>query len=93
MSKKRERIVIIHDILKAIQEKGGSAKPTHILYKSNLSSQMLKDYLQELITKKFIEETTDKKKNKYYTITQKGNKYVQDFTIIKNFMESYDLEE
>lgn len=93
MSKKRERIVIIHDILKVIQEKGGSAKPTHILYKSNLSSQMLKEYLQDLITKRFIEETNDKKKNKFYRITDKGNKYVQDFTIIKNFMESYDLEE
>ncbi len=93
MSKKRERIVIIHDILKTIQEKGGSAKPTHILYKSNLSSQMLKEYLQELITKKLIEEINDKKKNKRYTITDKGDKYVQDFKIIKNFMESYDLEE
>jgi len=51
MSRKRERIVIIYDILKVIQEKGGKAIPTHILYKSNLSSQMLKEYLADLIDK------------------------------------------
>lgn len=93
MSRKRERIVIIHDILKGIQEKGGKSKPTHVLYKSNLSSQMLKEYISDLIEKGFIEEQQDKKKNKFYVITDKGHKYVQDFHVIKNFMESYDLDE
>jgi|APSaa5957512622_1039677.scaffolds.fasta_scaffold259480_1 predicted transcriptional regulator len=93
MSRKRERVMIIHDILKAIEEKKGSARPTHILYKSNLSSQMLKEYLGDLIDKKFIEITKDKKNNKFYTMTDRGYKYLQDFHIIKNFMESYDLTE
>jgi len=91
MSRKRERIVIIHDILKAIQEKGGTAIPTHILYKSNLSSQMLKEYLTELIEKGLIEERREK--GRIYAITDKGDKYVEDFHIIRNFMESYDLED
>ena len=93
MSRKRERIVIIHDILKAIQEKGGTAKPTHVLYKSNLSSQMLKGYLTDLIDKGFIEEKKNKKNSRFYAITDKGHKYVGDFTVIRNFMESYDLDE
>ena len=93
MTRKRERIEIIHDILKAIIDKGKNVRPTHILYKSNLSSQMLKEYLTELIEKEFIEEQHDKKKNKIYILTEKGYKYVEDFSVIKNFMDSYDLSE
>lgn len=90
MKKKRERIEIIYDILKAIQDKGPNAKPTHILYKSNLSSQMLKEYLNELVGKGFIEE--NKTKNTVYDLTERGFQYIRDFSVIKKFMESYDLE-
>jgi predicted transcriptional regulator len=89
--KKRERIVIIHDILKAVQQKK-DARPTHILYKSNLSSQMLKEYLQELLDKEFIEEH-ETKRAKTYRLTERGHKYLEDFNTIRNFMESYDLDE
>ncbi|MGM5484949.1 MAG: winged helix-turn-helix domain-containing protein [Nanobdellota archaeon] len=89
--KKREKIEIIYDILKVIQDKGGKAMPTHILYKSNLSSQMLKHYLSELIDKKFIEEIKDKKK--YYSLKEKGHNYIKDYDLIKEFMDSYDLNE
>lgn len=90
--KKRERIEIIYDVLKSIQDKGGSAKPTHILYKSNLSSQMLNQYLTELIDKGFIEEIIEKKK-KYYSLRSKGYNYIKDFEMIRRFMDSYDLNE
>ncbi|MFP4423960.1 MAG: winged helix-turn-helix domain-containing protein [Candidatus Woesearchaeota archaeon] len=89
---KRERIEIIYDVLKAIQDKGGKAKPTHILYKSNLSSQMMKQYLMSLIEKGFIEEVRDKK-NKYYVLNKKGFEYIKDFDMIRKFMDSYDLNE
>lgn len=91
--RKRERIEIIHDILKAIMDKGKNVRPTHILYKSNLSSQMLKEYLNELIEKGFIQEQFDKKKNKTFILTDRGYKYLEDFSVIRNFMESYDLDE
>lgn len=90
--KKRERIEIIYDVLKAIQDKGGSAKPTHILYKSNLSSQMLNQYIKELVDKGFIEKINGKKR-KYYSLREKGYRYIQDFDVIRNFMDSYDLNE
>ena len=92
MSRKRERLEIIYDILKALQEKGGHLKPTHILYKSNLSHQMLRDYLDELIEKEFIKEEIDKKKNKSYAIKEKGFNFINDFKVIRNFMESYGLD-
>ena len=93
MSRKRERITIIHDILKVIQERRGNVKPTHILYRSNLSSQMLKEYLIDLIEKGFIEEKKDKKGNKTYSLTEKGFKYLEDFNVIRSFIESYGLDE
>lgn len=73
-------------------DRGGNVRPTHILYKSNLSHQMLKEYLAELIAKKLIAETSDKKGNKTYTITDKGFGYLKDFTIVESFIESYGLE-
>lgn len=92
MNRKRERLEIIHDILKALQDKGGKLKPTHILYKSNLSYQMLTEYLTDLIEKRLIIEEEDKKKNKFYSITEKGLNFLNDFKVIRNFMESYGLE-
>lgn len=92
MTRKRERLEIILDILSAIKVKGSNVKPTHILYRSNLSSEMLKDYLTELIKKKFIIEEIDKKDKKTYSLTPKGFNYIKDFSIIKGFIESYGLD-
>ncbi|MBI5391389.1 hypothetical protein HZB00_00125 [Candidatus Woesearchaeota archaeon] len=90
MTKKRERLQVIHDILKAIQEKNGRIKPTHILYKSNLSHQMLDEYLKELIAGKFIlEKTVDG--NKTYELTQKGFDYIDQYKLITNFVDSFGL--
>lgn len=43
-------------MLKVINEKNGKIKPTHLMYKSNLSHGMMENYLQELIEKNFIKE-------------------------------------
>lgn len=91
MSKKRNRLEIIHDMLKVIRDKGGNVKPTHILYKSNLSHDMLKEYLNDLIEKKFIIEKKDKKKKANYNLTEKGFNYLKDYSVIKAFTESYGL--
>lgn len=92
MNRKRERLEIIHDILDALQQKGGKLKPTHILYKSNLSYQMLTEYLTDLVQKGFIKEETDKKGNKFYILLDKGYSFLKDFRVIRSFMESYGLE-
>ena len=89
--KKRSRLEIIHDILYVIREKKDRIKPTHILYKSNLSHQMLKEYLAELIKKHFIVEK-DKKGNKTYELTDKGLNFLRDYKLIKDFVDSYGLD-
>jgi predicted transcriptional regulator len=89
--KKRDRLEIIHDILSVIRDKGGTSKPTHIIYKSNLSHQMLTEYLTELITKGFLLETKDKADKKNYAITDKGYNYLKDYSVIRSFVDSYGL--
>ena len=90
--KKRERTEIIHDVLIAIRDKKGKARPTHVMYKSNLSPQMLSEYLKELLEKGFIVEHIDKKKKKTYDLTEKGFNFLKDYSMIKGFIESYGLD-
>jgi len=92
MNKKRDRLQIVHDILKAVQDKNGRIKPTHILYKSNLSHQMLDEYLGELLSKGFLIENSTKT-GKIYSITQKGLEYLQKYKTIVDFIESFGLSE
>ena len=92
MTKKRDRLEIINDILCSIRDKGNDVKPTHILYKSNLSHQMMTTYLDELIGKGFVKETIDKKNRKRYSLTDTGFSYLNDYHKIKSFVDSYGLE-
>lgn len=91
MGRKRGRLRIIYDILKAIQERNTKIKPTHILYKSNLSPQMMDEYLKELISKEFIIENKTKK-GKTYTLTPKGFEYVSKYKLIVDFIDSFGLQ-
>jgi predicted transcriptional regulator len=91
MNKKRDRLQVIHDILKSIKDKNGKIKPTHILYKSNLSHQMMDEYLNELIEKKFVIEEK-KENNKTYSLAQKGLEYLNQYKLIINFVESFGLD-
>ena len=92
MSKKRNKLEIIRDILEVIKNKSGKVKPTHILYKSNLSHQMMEQYLTELKEKELIVQ--GKLGNgKTYSITQKGADYLNQYKMISEFTESFGLAE
>ncbi len=91
MNKKRSKLEIIRDILNVIKNRNGKIKPTHILYKSNLSYSMMEEYLNELIEKEFIIEMK-KENNKTYSITEKGSTYLQKYKLISEFTESFGLE-
>ncbi len=92
MNKKRDRLEIIYDILHSIRDKVGPVRQTHILYRSNLSHQMLVDYVGELISKGFILEKKDKKGKKYFELTEKGHHYLNDYRTIRGFVDSYGLD-
>ncbi|MBI2148758.1 hypothetical protein HYU23_03690 [Candidatus Woesearchaeota archaeon] len=90
MNKRRDRLQVIYDILKAIQDKNGKIKPTHILYKSNLSHQMMEEYLKELIEGGFIIETK-KPEGRTYQLTEKGFDYLRKYQVITDFVDSFGL--
>jgi len=90
MAKKRERLNVIKDILKVIQE-NRKVKPTRLLYSSNLSPQMFKDYINELIKKKFIRLESDEKERKTFSLTKKGQEFLQEYRVIENFVENFGL--
>ncbi len=90
-SQKRGRLEIIHDILRVIERGGGQAKPTQILYRANLSNQMLYDYLAELVAKGMAEQRIGKTGRRTYSITRKGEEYLQGYHSMRAFMDSYGI--
>jgi len=52
--KKRNRLEIIKDILKIIQDNHNSIKITPLLRKSNISSKRFYEYIKELQNKGFV---------------------------------------
>ena len=88
--KRRGKLEIIADILRSVQNKEGKIKPTHLLYKSNLSHAKLKEYVNMLLEKGMIEEQSVKGK-KVYFMKEQGYKFLSEFERIKDFSESFGL--
>ena len=96
MGSRRSRLELIFDILLAIQNKGGRIKPTHLMYKSNLSHKLLNSYLEELIGKELViiqEEQVKKKQtpNKTVVITEKGLGFLAEFRRMREFTDAFGL--
>ena len=90
MSERRSQIEIIYDMLRAIQVKGGKIKPTHLLYKSNLSHKRMKEYLDNLLSKQLIVEEFVSRK-KVFALTDTGYKFLQDYAKVREFTDAFGL--
>ena len=88
--RRRGRLEIIADILKSIKNKEGSIKPTHLLYKSNLSHAKLMEYVDILLKKGMIEEQLVKGKKMFF-MKEQGYKFLLEFERIKEFSDSFGL--
>jgi len=88
MSRKRDKLEVIYDMLITIREKKGKANPTHILYRSNLSYHMLQEYIKDLIHRKFIKEDVEKSKRTYF-ITKEGETFLLKYKEIREFVDSF----
>ena len=88
--KRRGKLEIIADILRSIQIKGGTIKPTHLLYKSNLSHAKLKEYVNILLEKGMIKEQ-EVKGRKLFFMKDQGHKFLLEFERIKEFSDSFGL--
>ena len=89
-NKRRSKMHILLDMLVTVEKKGGLAKPTHILYGANLSHKRLKEYLDFLMEKGFIEEA-DMKGRTYYRITEKGSSFIREFEKIEELSFAFGI--
>jgi len=91
MDRKRSRSDIIGDMLASIRQKGGEIKPTHLMYRSNLSHTQMVSYLEELIEKNFVQKISKKKNYEYIIITDKGCQFLQKLNEMKEFEKTFGL--
>ena len=90
MSRKRSRLDIITDMLATLQSHGGEIKPTHLMYKSNLSHVQMTSYLEELLEKELVKKV--KKKNyDYIIITDKGFGFFEKLKQMREFEKTFGL--
>jgi predicted transcriptional regulator len=73
MSKRRSKLEITLDVLKAVRD--GVDKPTRIMYVTNMSWNPTQELLERLVMGGHLEvteERTEKRSKKRYVITEKG---------------------
>jgi predicted transcriptional regulator len=66
---------MVCDILGVVSE--GPTKPTHILYRANMSWRVLSSYLDFLLKRGLIEKEDQGGKRNLYTLTNKGRSILQ----------------
>jgi len=84
--KRRDRHDIVAEILRTAQR--GGIK-THIMYKAKLSYSQINSYLQVLVEKGFLENTTIPEKRHSVTIyrtTPKGLQYVSNLDAVNQLL-------
>ncbi len=87
--KQRSALRINLDILNAIRDEG-DAKPTHILYRANLSHDRLVKYLEELTAKGLI-DVRQEGENRSYRITSKGVSFLIEMRRAESFIQGFGL--
>jgi predicted transcriptional regulator len=81
---------VVIDVLRVIGRENGKVKPTHILYKANLSHKLLKEHLNSLLQKGFIEVSIEKN-HTFYQITDRGRKFVSEYRKVEKLAQAFGL--
>ena len=84
---RRSKLDIYFAILYAIQqeETDEGAKPTRIQYKSGMSYDKVARHLKVLQEKKLII------KKEFYHMTEKGHKFLAEYSLVRDFVDRMDL--
>ena len=90
MAEKRERLDVIHDILRTIIKNNNKIGPTRLIQLSNLSPRMFKEYIKDLTEQELILVKQEKNK-KTYEVGNKGYAYLEKYKQFKNFVEELGI--
>ena len=79
---RRSRLELYLEVLKSI--KNGTEKPTRIMYEANISWTLLNNVLSFLVSQDLVEEvdasaSQDKRTDRIYRITEKGDTLIRYF--------------
>ena len=77
-------------MLDSISEKGGEIKPTHLMYKSNLSHIQMKTYLDDLMDNDFIKKIK-RKTYEYIILTDRGFQFLQKLKEMEEFEKTFGI--
>ncbi len=86
----RSKLDITKNILEVIRDNRNSIKKTPLLRKANLSTKRFNEYYLVLIKKEIIKEL-ETKEGIYVTLTDKGFKFLDKYSSIKNFLEEFEV--
>ena len=76
----RSKLEMYVNILKVLAQTG-PLKLTHIMYKTNVSYSILRNFLVFLIKQDLVEKRTIKKRSEIYSVTERG------ITVLRYFQE------
>ena len=77
-------------MLDAIKKKGGKIKPTHLLYRANLSHDALQRYLAELMAAGFVtEEMTNSRKQD--VLQEAGHHFLAKYSTFKKLSNAVGI--
>ncbi len=82
---RRSKLEVKIDIMQAIAD--GSGRPTHIMYRSNLSWAVMRSVMKVLEQEKII-VSTDLDGRRSYTLTDKGLRVLETYRSVKRQLES-----
>lgn len=91
MNQRRSKLQVVADVLRVIEkEQGRRVKPTHILYKANLSHKLLKEHLNFLLQKGYVQVELDGN-HTYYRITPTGQKFLVELRRVEKLSQAFGL--
>jgi predicted transcriptional regulator len=91
MPKKRSEISIFVEILRFIFDSRDMAKPTHIMYKANLSHKTLKTYMGKMMADGLV-SMRDLEGKSYFSLTDKGRKFLIGYKKVRVFSDAFGID-
>ena len=85
---RRSKMEVKIDILQAISE--GAGRPTHIMYRSNLSWAVMRNFIKALEEQGLV-SSSDVEGRKNYILTQKGIRVLETYANVRKQLEAPQL--